>query len=105
MNRKAPRNEHLDLFSANFNINMIEVLVLNGLDLPESTIVTLYHEEDLDIARQIQQTLGIEWQFRLVDLGSVYRRDMQYARQVRDFVARALREPKWTGSGLEFDRV
>jgi hypothetical protein len=99
------REERLALFNANFNKNMIEVLVPNGLELPESTIVTLYHAEDLSIAEQIQQAFGIQWQLRLVDLGGVYRRNTHYAQQVRDFVARVLSDANWTGSGLEFDRV
>jgi len=97
--------ERLALFSENINRNMIEVLVPNGLELPNSTIVTLYHAEDLDIAEQIQQALGIQWQLRLMNLGSVYMRNPRYAQQVHDFVSRALDDANWTGSGLEFDRV
>lgn len=97
--------ERLDLFSANFNVNMIEVLVPDRLSLPDETIVTLYHPEDLNIAEQIQHALGTPWQLRLMDVGGIYERNTRYARQVREFVARTLDADDWTGNGLEFDRV
>ena len=97
--------ERLALFKANFNINMIEVLVPNVLELPDSTIATLYHAEDIDIAQNIFHKLGVNWQLRLVDLGAVYRRKPKTVQHVHNFITQVLSDSNWKGNGLEFDRV
>jgi hypothetical protein len=97
--------ERLALFEANFNKNMIEVLVPNILELPDSTIVTLFHAEDLDIAQELMQRIGVKWQLRLENLDDVYKRKPENVQRVQSFIAQALDDPNWKGNGLEFDRV
>ena len=83
---------------------MIEVLIVDRLVLPDDTVVTFFHPEDLKLGTAILQNCGVRWGRRLSrDL--TYEPDLRYERQVRRFVDRTLADPRWLGDGLEFDRL
>ncbi len=91
------------LFAANYGKNMIEVLVMGRLALPDDSFVTFFHPDDHETGSQIIRTRGIPWRVETSD--RIYKPNDQYARRVRDFIRKAMSDPAWKGDGLEFDQV
>ena len=99
-------SEKRSLLAANLGKNMIELLVHARLELPAEVVVQCFHEGDLDISQHVLGHLGKKnWASILEKPKCKYPRNDQYVRKVKQFVTRALDEPKWSGDGLEFDKV
>ena len=99
------QKERLVLFDANYGKNMIEVLVPGRLDLPGTTVITVFDPEDERIANAVFRTLGLKWQIERANYQGHYTRRVQYVKQVSEFIERALADTDWKGNGLDFDRV
>jgi len=54
-----------DLLEANHPTRMIEVLIVDRLVLPDDTVVTFFHPEDLKLGTAILQNCGVRWGRRL----------------------------------------
>lgn len=84
---------------------MIEVLVRGHLHLPNETKIHCYCEDDSHLAEQILAACGVPWHVILVHPPGPYHRKAAHVAEVRQFLDKALADPDWKGSGLEFDRV
>lgn len=91
------------LFEANHGKNMIEVLVLARLALPEDCVVTFFHADDYETWLTTIGTRGTPWRSELSD--RTYQPNRVYAQSTRDFIRKAMADPTWKGDGLEFDQV
>lgn len=98
------RADRVALFRANYGTNMIEVLVPHHLDLPDTTVVTVFSHEDEAIARRVLGAVDVPWRLASIGTGG-YPRRVDYAHQVRTFIEQALHDHNWIGDALEFDRV
>lgn len=92
------------LFRANYGRNMIEVLVPDRLDLPDTLGIAVFTQSDYGVARRVLDELQLPWQL-LGEGEELYTRCDRYGQLVDGFVGRALENPNWQGDGLEFDRV
>lgn len=84
---------------------MIEVLVDGCLCLSGAVAIRTYCEADKNIAQNVLNELGTEWTVQLHAPPNHYERDEAHGANVDEFIALALNDPNWRGSGLEFDRV
>ncbi|HEX6995936.1 MAG TPA: hypothetical protein VF339_17525 [Gammaproteobacteria bacterium] len=84
---------------------VIEVLVEEEMPLPDETTVSCFSREDEWIAREVVEALDAPWNVVRTEPDGPYPRDAFYANEVGTFLDRAIQNPQWRGSGLEFDRV
>ena len=102
----ARSNQEKDrLLSSREGDPMIEVLIDGCLDFSGAVIIRTYCETDQNAAKKVLTELGTEWTVQLHTPPNHYERDEAYGAKVDEFIALALSDPNWRGSGLEFDRV
>lgn len=84
---------------------MIEILVHGDFALPDKTELLCYSKADEAEARAILDACGQKWTTRILPAPGPYPSRSQHRKNVQEFVIQALKDPKWRGNGLEFDRV
>jgi hypothetical protein len=84
---------------------MIEVLIDGDLALPDATEVHCFSTQDTAIARRVLSETGRAWRIRSVAAPGAYARRSDYVLAVGGFIARAIADPAWRGTGLEYDNV
>jgi hypothetical protein len=97
--------ERKALLRHNYGKNMIEVLVPEQLPLVEGTAFRFFDDDDLACARQVLHDLSVEIYRLERDARLQYGPSAQHREAVRQVLLRAVADPSWLGSGLEFDRV
>lgn len=93
------------MLEAHLGHTMIEVLVRDGLKLPDDTTVVAFCEHDLTIVRDVLTATGSAWKSLVTEAPGPYPRKSVYVTRVEEFVENVLHDPKWRGNGLEYDKV
>jgi hypothetical protein len=93
------------LLRLNYGQQMIEVLVRDQMPLGEGTSFRFFSHEDLASATQVLQAVDIATYALQIDEQLQYSPSPNYRQAVAQALARAVSDPAWLGSGLEFDRV
>lgn len=101
----ASIEERFALLQRNLGKRMIEVLVPDQMPLLEGTTFRFFHERDLLLAeRALAQIIGASYALQ-IDAKLTYEPQASHSDAVAKNCAKAIDQPEWLGSGLDFDRM
>jgi hypothetical protein len=83
---------------------MLEVLVNHMLPLDDGCQLRFFSSEDIRRAECVLTKVGADFTVRRAS-GLEYEPSSEYVRLCDEALQRALAEPTWKGSGIEFDRI
>lgn len=101
----ADEHEKHCLLRENHGRQMIELLVPKHCPLSDEITITVFSNRDFILAKRILRKMGQNWNISVLSETLYYPEKPDYIEDSTAFIERALADTKWTGNGLEYDRV